>query len=338
MTNGIPVPTRILGNVDGGLEVSALGLGCMGMSEFYGARNDASSMLTLHRAIDLGITFLDTADTYGLGHNEELIGHLIAERGRAAVTVATKFGIQREPGAYTRGINNDPAYVTAACEKSLRRLGVDTLDLFYIHRVDINRPIEEPMEALSQLVRDGKVRHIGICEVSPDTLRRAHAVHPVTALQSEYSLWTREIEGNGVLETCRELGIGFVPYSPLGRGFLTGKFSSTDALDDNDFRRINPRFQRDNLSANQVIVENISDMAKQKRCTPAQLSLAWVMSQGNDIVAIPGTKQATYVEQNTASLAVQLSAGDLALLDQLVPPNAAKGSRYSEEGMKGINA
>lgn len=338
MTNDVSAPLRTLGTVNGGLTVSALGLGCMGMSEFYGAHDDTSSMQTLNRALDLGITFLDTADTYGLGHNEELINRLITDRGREAVTVATKFGIQREPGAYARGISNDPAYVQSACEKSLVRLGIETIDLFYIHRVETDRPIEEPMEALSKLVREGKVRHVGICEVSPETLRRAHAVHPVTALQSEYSLWTRDIEGDGVLETCRELDIGFVAYSPLGRGFLTGQLNSTDSLDDNDFRLGNPRFQGKNLSANQTIVQKISDMAKQKNCSPAQLSLAWVSSQGDDIVAIPGTKQVKYIEQNAASLAVHLTPNDLAMLDQLIPPNSAHGSRYTPEGMKGINA
>lgn len=339
MTTESSLPLRTLGNVDGGLKVSALGLGCMGMSEFYGAHDDKQSMQALHRALDLGVTFLDTAETYGLGHNEELIGRLVTERGRDAITIASKFGIQREPGAYARGINNDPAYVVAACEKSLKRLGVETLDLYYIHRIETTRPIEEPMEALAQLVRDGKVRHVGLCEVSPDTLRRAHAVHPVSAVQSEYSLWTREVEATGgVLDACRELDIGFVPYSPLGRGFLTGTFDTTDHLDDNDFRRANPRFQDSNLAANQAIVNSLNAIAQQKGCTTAQLSLAWVLSQGEDIVPIPGTKQARYVEQNVASLLVKLTSDDLANLIELVPPNAVYGERYTAEGMKGINA
>jgi len=339
MTIEQSLPTRTLGNVDGGLRVSALGLGCMGMSEFYGAHDDTQSMQALNRALDLGITFLDSADTYGLGHNEELIGRFIAERGRESVTIASKFGIQREPGAYARGINNDPAYVIAACEKSLKRLGIETLDLFYIHRIQTSRPIEEPMEALAQLVREGKIRHVGLCEVSPGTLRRANAVHPVTAVQSEYSLWTREIEGpGGILETCRELNIGFVPYSPLGRGFLTGTFNSIDHLDDNDFRRSNPRFTDKNLATNQAIAKSVSTMATHKHCTPAQLSLAWVLAQGKDIVPIPGTKQVAYVEQNVGSLAIQLTADDLARLNELVPPNAAQGDRYTVEGMKGVNA
>lgn len=339
MTAESSLPTKTLGNVDGGLQVSAMGLGCMGMSEFYGAHDDTQSMQALQRALDLGITFLDTAETYGLGHNEDLIGRLIATRGHEGIAIASKFGIQREPGAYARGINNDPAYVIAACEKSLRRLGIDTLDLYYIHRIETSRPIEEPMEALSQLVRDGKVRHVGLCEVSPETLRRAHAVHPVTAVQSEYSLWTREVEAKGgVLETCRELDVGFVPYSPLGRGFLTGTFSSIDHLDENDFRRSNPRFQAENLAANQAIVKSVSAMAELKGCTPAQLCLAWVMAQGEDIIPIPGTKQAKYVEQNVGALSVELTVEDLTKLDALVPPNAAHGERYTTEGMKGVNA
>ena len=339
MTRSNPAssPTRTLGRHDGGLAVSALGLGCMGMSEFYGARDDAQSMQTLNRALDLGITFLDTADTYGLGHNEALIGRLIAERGRAAVTIATKFGIQREEGAYARGINNDPAYARSACEASLKRLGVERIDLFYIHRVEAGRPIEEPMGEISRLVAEGKVAHVGVCELSPQTLRRAHAVHPVTAMQSEYSLWTREPEG-GALETCRELGIGFVAYSPLGRGFLTGTMASTDTLAENDFRRANPRFQGEAMAANMAIVQAVREMAHAKGCTPAQLALAWVLAQGEDIVPIPGTKRVAYLEENVAALDVILDPADLARLDTLVPPGAASGERYTPEGMKGVNA
>lgn len=330
------IPTRTLGTVDDGLQVSALGLGCMGMSEFYGARDDAQSMETLNRALDLGITFLDTADTYGLGHNEELIGRLIAERGRDAMTIATKFGIQREKGAYARDLNNDPAYVRTACEASLRRLGTDRIDLFYIHRVASDRPIEEPMSALAKLVAEGKVRHVGICEVGTETLRRAHAVHPVTALQSEYSLWTRDPE-DGPLALCRELGIGFVPYSPLGRGFLTGQMTSADDLDEDDFRRAHPRFTDGNFQSNLSIVGHVKRLAAEKDCTPAQLALAWVLAQGQDIVPIPGTKRLAYLEENARALDVTLTPGDLDQLDRLMPPGIAHGERYTAEGMKGVN-
>jgi aryl-alcohol dehydrogenase-like predicted oxidoreductase len=339
MAENISIPTRVLGTTDGGLPVSALGLGCMGMSEFYGRRDDRQSLATLHRALDLGITLLDTADTYGLGHNEELIGKLIAERGRDAIAVASKFSIERVKGAYARSINNDPAYVVSACEQSLKRLGVETIDLYYIHRVEAGRPIEEAMQALAQLVNQGKIRHVGICEVSAETLRRAHAVHPITALQSEYSLWTRDVEGDGgILDTCRALGIGFVPYSPLGRGFLTGTFSTTDHLDDDDFRKSNPRFQDENLVANQAIASAVSRMAEQKGCRPAQLALSWVLAQGRDIVPIPGTKRIEYLEQNTAALSVELTPDDLSLINELVPRDAARGERYNVEGMKGVNS
>lgn len=335
------VPQTSLGARDARLTVPALGLGCMGMSEFYGPRDDQQSLATLNRAIDLGVTFLDTADTYGLGHNEDLIGRLIAERGRDVVTVATKFGIRREPGAYARGISNDPAYVREACEKSLRRLGTDTIDLYYIHRVEVGRPIEEPMEALSKLVEEGKVRRVGICEASPATLRRAHAVHPITAVQSEYSLWTRDPE-EGVLETCRELGIGFVAYSPLGRGFLTGTMTSTDDLAENDFRRTNPRFVTDNIGGNLSIVQAVQELAREKNCTPAQLALAWIIAQrevhGISLVPIPGTKRIAYLEQNVGALGVVLTAEDLAWLDRMFPIGAASGERYTAEGMKGVNA
>ena len=332
-----PMPSRTLGRVDGGLCVSALGLGCMGMSEFYGARDDEQSMGTLNHAIDLGITFLDSADTYGLGHNEELISRLIAERGREAVTIATKFGIQREEGAYARGLNNDPSYLRAACEASLRRLGTDRIDLFYIHRVEPGRPVEEPMGELAKLAGEGKIRHVGLCEVSPATLRRAHAAHPVTALQSEYSLWTREPE-DGVLEACRELGVGFVPYAPLGRGFLTGAMSSTAGLADDDFRRANPRFAAENIGGNLAIVRAVRRLADEKSCTPAQLALAWVLAQGDDVVPIPGTRRIAHLEQNAGALGVEVTADDLDRLDQLVPPGAVRGERYTIEGMKGIDA
>lgn len=339
-TEPTPIPTTQLGSPEVPLTVSALGLGCMGMSEFYGPRDDEQSFATLNRAIDLGVNFLDTAETYGLGHNEELIGRLIAERGRDAVTIATKFGIRREPGAYARGISNDPSYVREACEKSLKRLGTDYIDLYYIHRIEPDRPIEEPMEALARLVDEGKVGHIGICEARPATLRRANAVHRVTALQSEYSLWTRDPE-DGVFETCRELGIAFVPYSPLGRGFLTGAMTSTDDLADNDFRRSNPRFADENINRNLFIVQAVKRMAKEKGCTPAQLALAWVIAQGQahdlPIVPIPGTKRATYLEQNVGALIVELTNDDLEQLGRLVPPGVAAGERYTAEGMKGVN-
>jgi len=313
----------------------------MGMSEFYGARDDAQSMQTLHRAIDLGVTFLDSAETYGLGHNEELIGRLIAERGRDAITIATKFGIRREPGAYARGISNDPTYLREACENSLKRLGTDYIDLYYIHRIEANRPIEEPMLALSKLVAEGKIGHIGICESSPETLRKAHAVHAITALQTEYSLWTREAE-HDVIAVCKELNIGFVPYSPLGRGFLTGAMSTTEGLAENDFRRGNPRFQKDAIEKNMAIVSVLQSMAENKECSLAQLALAWVLKKGEttgvDIAPIPGTKRISYLEENIGALSIVLTQEDLDQLDRLVPIGVAVGERYTAEGMKGVNA
>jgi len=336
-----PIDLITLGSETNGLAVSGIGLGCMGMSEFYGARDDTQSLETLNRAIDLGVTFLDTAETYGLGHNEELVGRVIAERGRDAVTIATKFGIRREPGAYARGISNDPAYIRTACEDSLKRLGTDYIDLYYIHRIETDRPIEEPMDTLSALVSEGKIGHIGICEASPATLRRAHAVHPITALQTEYSLWTREPEQD-VLPVCQELEIGFVPYSPLGRGFLTGAMTSTDELAEDDFRRANPRFQKEAMDQNMGIVEAVQSMAREKGCLPAQLALAWVMKKGAgfgvNTVPIPGTKRCSYLEQNVGALSVELTADDIDRLDELVPIGAATGERYTAEGMKGVNA
>ena len=335
-TSNEAIPKRQLGTVKDGLSVSTLGLGCMGMSEFYGARNDKQSMATLNRALDIGIDFLDTADTYGHGHNEQLIGQLISERGRDAVKIATKFGIAREEGSYARSIKNNADYAQSACEASLKRLGTDRIDLFYIHRVDIERPVEEPMEELSKLVAEGKVLHVGICEVGADTLRRAHAVHPITALQSEYSLWTRDPEKQ-ILETTRELGIGFVPYAPLGRGFLTGTLTSTADLAEGDFRQSNPRFAKENIDKNLVIVNAVKQLAEEKSCTPAQLALAWVLAQGNDIVPIPGTTRSTHLEQNVTALSIKLSKTDLTFLNKSAAPDAVHGDRYTEEGMKGVD-
>ncbi|MEM7732890.1 MAG: aldo/keto reductase [Pseudomonadota bacterium] len=320
----------------GGLEVSALGLGCMGMSEFYGPAEDAESLKVLARARDLGVTFFDTADTYGIGHNEELIGRFITQRGKD-FKVATKFGIVRKPGEYARVIRNDAAFVREACEASLRRLGVEQIDLYYMHRVEKGRPIDEPMEALAGLVAEGKIAHVGLCEVSPEMLRRACKIHPVSALQSEFSLWTRGPEDD-VLAACRELNVGFVPYSPLGRGFLTGAVTSLVDMDEKDFRRANPRFSDDNLPANLKLLAQVQAMAEEKGCTVAQLALAWVLAQGKDIVPIPGTKQVRYLEQNVGALDVVLTADDLARLDAIMPTGAAAGERYHAEGMKGVHS
>ncbi|MEO0568420.1 MAG: aldo/keto reductase [Pseudomonadota bacterium] len=340
MINDNPIPKINLGSSAEPLEVSALGLGCMGMSEFYGPRDDTQSLSTLHAAIDMGVTFLDTAETYGLGHNEELLGRLVQDVGRDAVTIATKFGIRREPGAYARGISNAPDYIRQACDASLKRLNTDVIDLYYIHRIEASRPIEDTMETLARLVEAGKIRHIGICEASSETLRRANSVHQITAMQSEYSLWTREPETE-IFATCKELGIGFVPYSPLGRGFLTGAMTSTDALANDDFRRGNPRFSDANMAHNTALVKAVEDMANDKGCTTAQLSLAWVMAQAKvhdlPMVPIPGTKREKYLKENVAALAVELTSGDLKRLDRLLPLGAAAGARYTEEGMKGIN-
>ena len=318
-----------------GLKASAIGLGCMGMSEFYGTSDEEESMRTIRHAMELGIDFFDTADMYGRGKNEELVGKAV--RGaRDHVVLATKFGIVRTEDVRQHKIDGRPEYVRAACEASLRRLGVDTIDLYYQHRVDQNTPIEETVGAMADLVEQGKVRYLGLSEAGPQTIRRAHAVHPITALQTEYSLWSRDVE-NEVLAVCRELSIGFVAYSPLGRGFLTGRFKKLDDLQSDDWRRHSPRFEGENFERNLQLVKSIEQMARDKGCTPAQLVLAWVLAQGNDIVPIPGTKRTRYIEENVAAMDLKLAESELRELEKIAPPGVAAGLRYPEPGMQLVN-
>jgi aryl-alcohol dehydrogenase-like predicted oxidoreductase len=319
-----------------GLVVSEQGLGCMGMSEFYGASDEAESIATLHRALELGIDFFDTSDMYGPYKNEELLGKAFRTR-RDSVIIATKFGIQRDPSTPTgRSINGRPEYVREACDGSLTRLGIECIDLYYQHRVDTNVPIEETVGAMSQLVEAGKVRFLGLSEAGPQTIRRAQSVHPISALQTEYSLWSRDPEDE-ILATVRELGIGFVAYSPLGRGFLTGQFKSIDDLEADDYRRYSPRFQGENFAKNLEVVKRVTELARNMEATPGQLALAWVLAQGEDIVPIPGTKRRSYLEENAAASQIELSAEHLAQLDELAPKGIAAGTRYPEAMMRFVN-
>ena len=318
-----------------GLIVSALGLGCMGMSDFYGPGDDAESIAAIHKAMDSGVTFFDTADIYGIGRNEELVGRAIRDR-RDKVVIATKFGNVRKGDGGWVGINGRPEYVRSACEASLKRLGIDTIDLYYQHRVDPATPIEETVGAMAELFREGKIRHLGLSEASPATIRRAHAVHPITALQTEYSLWSRDVEAE-ILPTCRDLGIGFVAYSPLGRGFLAGRFASPSEVAEGDVRKNHPRFHEENFQKNLAILKALKEQAKERGCAPAQLALAWLLVRGRDIVPIPGTKHVQYLEENLGAMNLRLTPPEVASIEAAIPAGITAGTRYPEGGMKNVN-